>query len=57
VLQGCESFIGDVREINKAFRTLKNQYVDGRLWPLNRLLACLRPDAYPLYSARYLLEW
>ena len=26
--------IGDVRAINKAVRTLKSQYVDGRFWPL-----------------------
>ena len=38
--------IGDVREINKAVRTLKSQYVDGRFWPLKgqqRILGM--PDA------------
>eukprot|EP00435_Cladocopium_sp_Y103_P046514 s1299_g13.t1 len=38
--------IGDVREINKVVRTLKSQYVDGRVWPLKgpqRILGM--PDA------------
>ena len=37
---------GDVREINKVVRTLKNQYVDSRFWPLKgsqRILGM--PDA------------
>eukprot|EP00435_Cladocopium_sp_Y103_P016682 s3284_g4.t1 len=38
--------IGDVRQINKVVRTLKSQYVDGRIWPLKgqqRILGM--PDA------------
>ena len=38
--------IGDVREINKVVRTLKNQYVDARFWPLNGTQRILgMPDA------------
>ena len=38
--------IGDVREINKVVRTLKNQYVDARFWPLNGTQRILgTPDA------------
>ena len=38
--------MGDVREINKVVRTLKNQYVDARFWPLNGTQRILgMPDA------------
>ena len=38
--------IGDVREINKVVRTLKNQYVDARFWPLSGTQRILgMPDA------------
>ena len=42
--------VGDVREINKVVRTLKSQYVDGRIWPLKGFT-----QAYPWQCPMHLI--